>query len=158
MTTKEPEVGDYVFRDAGAWTQPADGRRAGIVSRIVKRTPTTITLDTDEVIRAERYQGCKDPWQRLRYVSAAEGERWSAVRRAYVVAKNAWHAAMPKGVRWVKRRWGSEECEGIVDPPASADPLTPERCEAMAALYTACAAWLRARPVETDDLLVSVDE
>jgi hypothetical protein len=152
VTTREPQVGDYLLVEA--WSSPGpDGRVTGAIRRVVRRTPTTAVLDKGDPIRARRSgYGSDDPWRACRYIDAAEGERWLAVRDAYVAADAAWRAAKPNNVSLVRAYHGDDTyIEVTIDKRGRVD--TPEEADEMAARYAACAAWLRARPAKPVDAL-----
>jgi DNA-directed RNA polymerase subunit H (RpoH/RPB5) len=160
VTTREPQVGDYILRGSPAYGQP--GMYRGTVVRVVRRTPTTAALDSGEVLKMSRRSwNAGNPWC-VAYVESDEAERWRAAKvahdaavKAWREAMGAWMAACPKPGRCTV----TDSRDMTVQVGASAWFTDAEAVEAFAAQLPALAAWLRAKPVEpapTDDLLIRI--
>lgn len=147
--TRAPKVGDYVVR--GAWRTGGE-KFSGTVHRIGRVTASTAWLDdVDDPIKVDRSKWRNDPWWRVTYVSLAEAKRWLAADAAI----KAWRKAIPAGAQWTGGYYTTVADRHVV--VADRDRVdTAEQAEKSAAIYTAVAAWLRAKP-SADDLLITVE-
>lgn len=146
--TRAPKVGDYVVLGSLRY---GTGKYTGIIASVVSVRDKSFTVDARNddraiVIRASSYQK-DDPWRYVAFVAPEEAARWRAAR----AKASAWHDAIPAGAKWVGV-WNAPD-RVVVDEKPTTDA---DECDRRAAIYTAVAAWLRAKP-PADDLLITVE-
>lgn len=150
--TRAPKVGDYVVLGSLRY---GTGKYTGIIASVVSVRDKSFTVDARNddraiVIRASSYQK-DDPWSYVAFVAPEEAARWRAAR----AKASAWRKAIPAGAQWTGGYYTTVADRHVV--VADRDRVdTAEQAEKSAAIYTAVAAWLRAKP-PADDLLITVE-